>query len=150
MSLLRPYFERFLRYTGGSFVVGIVLVSHSEKLVEGLKELVGQLSGGVVPVVAAGGGPQGELGTSAEKIHNAILSVAGPDGVLILVDMGSATLSAETAIEMLDPVPCVVKISDVPLVEGAVVSVIHSGIGDSLEAILIAAEGARHMPKNLD
>lgn len=131
-------------------MVGIVLVSHSEKLAEGLKELVGQLSGGVVLVAAAGGGPQGELGTSAEKVRDAILSVAGPEGVLVLVDLGSATLSAETAIELLDPLPCEVRISDVPFVEGAVVSVIHSGIGDSLDAIISAAEGARHMSKNLD
>ena len=131
-------------------MVGIVLVSHSEKLVEGLKELVGQLSGGVVRVAAAGGGPQGELGTSAEKIHAAILQVAGPDGVLILVDMGSATLSAETAIEMLGEQDYEVKISDAPLVEGAVVSVIHSGIGDPLAAVISAAESARHMPKNLE
>jgi PTS hybrid protein len=131
-------------------VVGIVLVSHSERLAEGLKELVGQLSAGVVPVAAAGGGPQGELGTSAEKVRDAILSVAGPDGVLILVDLGSATLSAETAIEMLDPKPCEVRITDAPFVEGAVVGVIHSGIGDSLDAIMEAVEGARHISKNLD
>ncbi|MDQ6694754.1 MAG: dihydroxyacetone kinase phosphoryl donor subunit DhaM [Chloroflexota bacterium] len=131
-------------------MVGIVLVSHSEKLAEGLKEMVGQLSDGTVAVAAAGGGPEGELGTSAEKIRAAILSVAGPDGVLVLVDLGSATLSTETAIEMLDPLPCEVRISDAPLVEGAVVSVIHAGIGDSLDAIMAAAEGARNISKNLD
>jgi dihydroxyacetone kinase phosphotransfer subunit len=130
-------------------VVGIVLVSHSEKLAEGLKDLVEQLSSGVVPVAAAGGGPQGELGTSAEKVRRAILSVAGPDGVLVLVDLGSATLSAETAIELLDPKPCEVRITDAPFVEGAVVSVIHSGIGDNLAAIMEEVEGARHLEKNV-
>ena len=131
-------------------MIGVVLVSHSQKLVEGLKELVGQLSGGQVPVAIAGGGPQGELGTSAEKIRDAILSVSGPDGVMVLVDMGSAVISTETAIEMLDPSPCEVRISGAPLVEGAVVGVIHAGIGDSLAAVLDAVEGARNMPKNLD
>lgn len=135
---------------GSAALVGIVLVSHSQKLVEGLMELVSQLSGGSVPVAAAGGGPQGELGTSAEKIRDAILSVAGPDGVLVLVDMGSATLSTEMAIELLDPLPCPVRISDVPLVEGAVVGVIHSGIGDGLDQIMTAVEAARNMPKNLE
>jgi len=130
-------------------MVGIVLVSHSQKLVEGLKDLVAQLSGGAVPVAAAGGGPQGELGTSAELIRDAILSVAAPDGVLVLVDLGSAVLSTETAIEMLDPAPCEVRISDAPLVEGAIVSVIQSSLGDGLAAIMEAAEGARHMPKNV-
>jgi dihydroxyacetone kinase phosphotransfer subunit len=131
-------------------VVGIVLVSHSGKLIEGLQELVGQLSGGQVPVAGAGGGPQGELGTSAEKIRDAVLSVSGPDGVMILVDMGSAVLSAEMAIDLLDPRPCEVRISGAPLVEGAVVGVIHSGLGDSLDAVLQAVEGARYLPKNLD
>jgi len=130
-------------------VVGIVLVSHSERLAEGVKELVGALSSGLVPVAAAGGGPQGELGTSAEKVRRAILSVAGPDGVLVLVDLGSATLSAETAIEMLDPMPCEVRISDAPFVEGAVVGVIHSGIGDSLDTIMEEVDGARHLAKNV-
>jgi len=131
-------------------VVGIVLVSHSQKLVEGLKELVGQLSNGQVPVASAGGGPQGELGTSAEKISEAIRSVAGPDGVLVLVDMGSAVLSTETAIDLLGPPECEVRISGAPLVEGAVVGVIHSGLGDSLAQVMLAVEGARHLPKNLD
>lgn len=136
--------------TGEIAVLGIVLVSHSGKLVEGLQELVGQLSNGQVPVACAGGGPQGELGTSAEKIRDAILSVAGPDGVLLLVDMGSAVLSAEMAIDLLDAPACEVRISDAPLVEGAVVGVLHAGLGDSLEQVMLAVEGARHLPKNLD
>jgi dihydroxyacetone kinase phosphotransfer subunit len=132
-------------------VIGIVLVSHSQKLVEGLQELVGQLSNGQVPVAIAGGGPQGELGTSVEKVRTAIASVAGPDGVLLLVDLGSAVLSAETAIDLLDPPPPgPVRISSAPLVEGAVVAVIHAGLGDGLEQVLEAVEGARQMPKNLD
>jgi PTS hybrid protein len=131
-------------------MVGIVLVSHSARLVEGLQELVGQLSGGQVPVAIAGGGPQGELGTSADKVRAAIASVAGADGVLILVDLGSATLSAETAIELLDPQPPgPVRISDAPLVEGAIVAVIHAGLGDSLESVMAAAAEARQMSKNL-
>src|SRR5437763_9688239 len=114
-------------------MVGIVVVSHSEKLAEGLRELVGQLSQGAVPVASAGGGPQGELGTSAERIRAAIQAVGGPDGVLVLVDLGSAVLSAEMAIDLLDP-PGVpeVRISDAPLVEGAVVAVIHAGQGNTL------------------
>jgi dihydroxyacetone kinase phosphotransfer subunit len=131
-------------------VVGIVLVSHSAKLVEGLRELVGQLGGGQVPVAVAGGGPQDELGTSAEKVRAAIESVAGPDGVLVLVDLGSAALSAETAIDLLDPPPPgPVRISSAPLVEGAVVAVIHAGLGDGLDQVIAAADEARQMSKNL-
>lgn len=132
-------------------MVGIVLVSHSQKLVEGLQELVGQLGGGKVPVAIAGGGSQGEIGTSVEKIENAIQAVAGADGVLVLVDLGSAVLSTETAIELLNPPPPgEVRLSSAPLVEGAVIAVIHAGLGNSLAEILTAVEEARFMPKNLD
>jgi dihydroxyacetone kinase phosphotransfer subunit len=132
-------------------LIGIVLVSHSQKLVEGLQEIVGQLGGGKVPVAIAGGGAQGELGTSVEKIRDAIHSVSGPDGVLILVDLGSAVLSSETAIELLEaPLPGIVHLSSAPLVEGAIVAVIQAGLGNSLAEILEAVEEARYMPKNLD
>lgn len=129
-------------------MVGVVLVSHSRKLAEGLQELVAQLAGGEVPVAAAGGAPDGGLGTSAEKIGAAIQSVAGPDGVIVLVDMGSAVLSTEMAIEMLDN-PGEVFISDAPLVEGAVLATIQSGLGSTLAEIREAVEEARHMPKNV-
>src|SRR5437868_6751649 len=131
---------------GELVVVGIVLVSHSQKLVEGLQELVEQLSSRQVQVACAGGGPQGELGTSAEKIRDAIRSVGGPDGVLVLVDMGSAVLSAEMAVDLLEPPACEVRISGAPLVEGAVVGVTHAGLGDSLAQVMLAVEGARHLP----
>jgi PTS hybrid protein len=132
-------------------MVGVVLVSHSVKLVEGLQELVGQLSGGQVRVAGAGGGPQGELGTSADKVRAAIEAVAGPDGVIMLVDLGSAVLSAEMAIDLLDPPPPgEIRISSAPFVEGAVVAVIHAGLGNSLDEVMEAVEGARQMPKNLN
>jgi PTS hybrid protein len=130
-------------------MVGVVLVSHSQKLAEGLQELVAQLAGGEVPVVAAGGAPDGGLGTSAEKISAAIRSVAGPDGVIVLVDMGSAVLSTELAIEMLDDPGGEVVITDAPLVEGAVLATIQSGLGSTLAEIREAVEEARHMPKNV-
>ncbi|MDQ6748294.1 MAG: dihydroxyacetone kinase phosphoryl donor subunit DhaM [Candidatus Dormibacteraeota bacterium] len=131
-------------------MVGIVLVSHSQKLAEGLQELVGQLAQGRVQIAAAGGAPQGGLGTSADKIGAAIRSVAGPDGVLVLVDLGSAILSTELAIETLDPAPPgPVQISAAPFVEGAVVAVIHAGLGNTLAEVAAAATEARHLPKNL-
>jgi phosphoenolpyruvate---glycerone phosphotransferase subunit DhaM len=150
----RNLVARFLAVRPGrtfqeSSMVGVVLVSHSQKLAEGLRELVAQLAGGEVPVVAAGGAPDGGLGTSAEKISAAIQSVAGPDGVIVLLDLGSAALSAEMAIEMLDNRAGEVVISDAPLVEGAVLATIQSGLGSSLAEIREAVEEARHMPKNV-
>jgi dihydroxyacetone kinase phosphotransfer subunit len=131
-------------------VVGIVLVAHSAKLVEGLRDLVGQLSGGRVPIGIAGGGPRGDLGTDSAKIRAALDAVAGPDGVLVLLDLGSALLHTEAALETLDPATRArVRISDAPLVEGAVVAVVQAGLGQSLAEILVAVEAARHLPKGL-
>jgi len=64
--------------------VGIVLVSHSARLAEGAADLAGQVSGGTVPVLAAGGTDDGELGTSAEKIGAAVASAETGAGVLVL------------------------------------------------------------------
>ena len=57
--------------------VGIVLVSHSARLAEGVADLAGQVSGGTVRVLAAGGTDDGELGTSAEKIGAAVAAKQG-------------------------------------------------------------------------
>ncbi len=131
-------------------MVGIVLVSHSEKLVEGLAELLAQLSSVPVQVAYAGGANSGDLGTSADKIGAAIRKVYSADGVMVLLDMGSAALSAEVAIEGLSKEQQQqVKISDAPLVEGAVLAVIHAGMGQSLAQIMEAVEAARNMPKNI-
>lgn len=131
-------------------MIGIVLVSHSEKLVEGLAELLAQLSTVPVAVAYAGGSSSGGLGTSADKIGAAIHKVYNNEGVIVLLDMGSAVLSAEVAIEALSKEQQAhVKMSDAPLVEGAVLAVIHAAMGQSLAEILVAVEEARNMPKNI-
>ena len=79
-------------------MVGLVLVSHSAKLAEGLAELVAHMQP-ELPVRAAGGTPDGRLGTSAERIHQAVLELDSPEGVLILVDLGSAVMSADCQAE---------------------------------------------------
>lgn len=131
-------------------MVGVVLVSHSEKLVEGLAELVAQMYSQPVPIAYAGGAAGGGLGTSAEKIKAAISKAYSPAGVIVLLDMGSAVLSTEVAIEGLSEEQRPhVKISSAPLVEGAVVAVIHAAIGQSLDEVMAAVETARNMPKNV-
>jgi dihydroxyacetone kinase phosphotransfer subunit len=128
--------------------VGIVIVSHSARLAEGLKELAGQMAGDAVKIAAAGGGPEGSLGTNAEAIEAAINQVYGDDGVLVLVDLGSAVMSTEVAIESLSAGRQErVLISNAPVVEGAVVAAVESSIGHSLEAVEAAAVHACSMPK---
>jgi dihydroxyacetone kinase phosphotransfer subunit len=132
-------------------LVNIVLVSHCDKLAQGAKELADQMGNNVVQVIAVGGiEVDGEyaLGTDAMRIVAAINQVWTPSGVLILVDLGSAVLSAELAIEMLAPerqARCL--LSNAPLVEGAVVATLEAGVGHVLEAVNQAAEAACRYPK---
>lgn len=105
-------------------MVGIVIVSHSSKIAEGIKSLVEQMSPGG-RVVSAGGTSDGRLGTDVEKIKNAILEVYSEDGVIILFDLGSAYMNTQMAIEIIDAA----------LVEGALVAVVDSSIGKTREEI---------------
>jgi PTS hybrid protein len=130
-------------------VVGILVVSHSERLAVGLVELLAQMQPGL-PVRAAGGGPDGGLGTSADKIHRAMLELDSPDGTLVLLDLGSAVMSAEVAIERLTPDQRKrVLISDAPLVEGAILAAMNAGLGLPLAQLAISAQEARQFPKNV-
>lgn len=128
--------------------VGIVVVSHSSSLAEGVKELAGQMSGGAVRIAAAGGAADGALGTDASRIAEAIEDVLGSDGALVLMDLGSAVMSAEVAVEMLPPDAAArVLLSNAPLVEGAVVATVESSVGKPLREVEAAAVRACEMPK---
>ena len=83
-------------------MIGIVIVSHSAKLAEGVVELACSMGGADVRIRAAGGMnlPGQPLGTDPLFILNAIEEVYSDDGVLVLMDLGSALLSAEMAVEM--------------------------------------------------
>ena len=121
--------------------VGLVIVSHSARLAAGVVELAAQMVQGKVPIAPAGGGIDNNLGTAADKIAEAIVSVDNPDGVLALLDLGSAVLSAETALDMLsDEQRRRVRLSFAPLVEGAVAAVLAAVVGSSLVEVQQAAE----------
>ena len=114
-------------------MVGIVIVSHSQKLAEGVAE-VAQMMASKVHIEAAGGLEDGSLGTSYDKIKNAVESVYTDDGVIILVDMGSAIMTAEMVIE--DVGRDNVKLIDCPLVEGAVLAAVEAVSGRTLNEII--------------
>lgn len=128
--------------------IGVVLVSHSEYIAKGLKELVDEMNDGSVPVLAAGGADGGRIGTSAIKIQEAIESLEDCDYILIYCDLGSSIMSAEMALELVDEElaeKC--SLVDCPIVEGALAGVITaSGTGD-LEATIEASEDARNVRK---
>lgn len=128
--------------------VGLVIVSHSARLAEGVAELAGQMAQGKVAIAAAGGTTDGTLGTSVERIIAALHAVGGPDGVLVLLDMGSAVMATEMAVETFaQECHYSVLISSAPLVEGAVIAAVESSIGNSLQEVAEAADSAISLPK---
>ena len=128
--------------------VSLVVVSHSAKLAEGVVELAAQMTQGKVAIVAAGGASDGTLGTSVERILTALAQVAGPDGTLILLDLGSAVMATEMAVEQFAQSGAQrVIISAAPLVEGAVIAAVEASIGNNLEEVASAAQDALSLPK---
>jgi PTS hybrid protein len=131
-------------------LVGIVLISHSSSIAEGLRDMVAQVAGAEVTVATAGGTDDGRLGTSAPRIVAAIRATldAGADGTLILLDLGSAALSLELALEEFDDDERErLRVSEAPLVEGAVIAAVQASVGASLDAVAEAAAGAASMQK---
>ena len=128
--------------------VGIVIVSHSARLAEGVAELAGQMARGKVVIAVAGGTAEGGLGTSVEKILDALRQGDGPDGILVLLDLGSAVMATEMAVEAfaLDS-PHPVMMSSAPLVEGAVIAAVEASVGNSLQEVAEAAASASTLPK---
>jgi len=117
-------------------MVGIVIVSHSEKLAQSVAELA-KMMAGEAPIAAAGGLEDGTFGTSYQKISAAIESVYSEDGVVILMDMGSAVMTTEMVIE--DMPGRKIEMVDCPLVEGAIVAAIGSCTDQSMDKIIKAA-----------
>lgn len=128
--------------------VGLVIVSHSARLAEGVAELAGQMAQGKVAIATAGGTVDGSLGTSVEKILAALHEVDGADGILILLDLGSAVMATEMAVEAFGQEQrSQVIISPAPLVEGAVIAAVEASIGNSLQEVAEAAAIAHTLPK---
>ena len=127
--------------------VSLVLVSHSRQLAEGVRELAEQMTQGKVKIAAVGGSADGRLGTDALAIRSAIESVRSPAGVLVLVDLGSAVLSTQVAIEQLEDGPGRVLLSEAPFVEGAVIAAVEASIEKPLEEVAQAAVAAARMEK---
>jgi len=118
-------------------VVGIVVVSHSSPLAEGVVALAREMGGSQVALEAAGGLEDGSIGTDAERVRAAIeRALVSADGVLVLMDLGSALMSAELAAELLsDEQRARLQLSDAPLVEGAVAAAAAARGGASLREV---------------
>ncbi len=117
-------------------MVGLVLVSHSRELATALAAFARRAVAVPIPVACAAGVESAELGTDAQAIAEAIRSVHGPDGVLVLMDLGSAVLAAETALELLsEEERAGVRLCPAPLVEGAVAAAVQIAAGANLNAV---------------
>ena len=122
----------------GEAPVGLVLVSHSAQLAEGAADLARAMAGEEVRIVAAGGmaPPETALGTDAVRVAAAIEEAWSERGVLVLMDLGSALLSAEMALELLpEGHRKRVLLSAAPLVEGAVAAAVASRLGEPIERV---------------
>lgn len=123
--------------------VGVVFVSHSGRIAEGLVELAQQMAPSAA-LIAAGGTDDGRIGTSFDLVSAAIADADSGAGVAVLCDLGSAILTAETALDFLeDEVRARVRIVDAPLVEGGVAAAVAAEAGETLEQVVAAAESAR-------
>ncbi|WP_425588327.1 PTS-dependent dihydroxyacetone kinase phosphotransferase subunit DhaM [Streptomyces tremellae] len=120
-----------------------MLVSHSAAVASSVAALAeGLAGGGTAPVAAAGGTPDGGLGTSADLITAAAAEVDGGAGVALLVDLGSAVLTVKTLLAEGDELPKGARLVDAPFVEGAVAAVVTASAGGDLDAVTAAASEA--------
>ncbi|NJM72432.1 MAG: phosphoenolpyruvate--protein phosphotransferase [Scytonema sp. RU_4_4] len=126
-------------------MVGIVIVSHSRKLAEGVRELAAQMVQGKVPLAVAAGIDDSEnpLGTDAIQVYEAIASIYNDEGVIVLMDLGSALMSAEMALEFLsEEQRGKVHLCEAPLVEGAIAAAVTAASGSNIQQVIAQARGA--------
>ncbi|MCK8826682.1 PTS-dependent dihydroxyacetone kinase phosphotransferase subunit DhaM [Natroniella acetigena] len=117
-------------------MVGIVVVSHSYKIAQGIEELTQELIPRQIPLVAIGGIEDGRIGTEIDEIIEAVKKVYSQEGVIIIGDVGSALVNSQMALELLSLEGYdAVVVSKAALVEGTMVAVIESNLGKSLEGI---------------
>jgi phosphoenolpyruvate---glycerone phosphotransferase subunit DhaM len=133
---------------GANGFVGLVLVSHSSPIAEGLAELAAQVAGPSVPIVAVGGAADGSLGTDGGKVLDALRKAAAAGGAVVLMDLGSSVLSVRAAqAELSSEERERLVIADAPLVEGAIAAAVTASTGASRQEVAAAAQEARSVSK---
>jgi phosphoenolpyruvate---glycerone phosphotransferase subunit DhaM len=124
-------------------LVGVVLVSHSAEVARSVADLASRLTGAGadVAVAAAGGDPDGGIGTSSDLITAAARSVDAGAGVAVLADLGSAVLTVKALLAD-GELPEGARLVDAPFLEGAVAAVVTASTGAGLDAVAAAAADA--------
>jgi len=122
--------------------IGLVLVSHVSGIADGVRDLVGQMAPDVT-VTPAGGTDDDGIGTSFDRVAAALEQADAGAGAVVLYDLGSALLTTETALDLLDDgARARVRVAEAPLVEGAIAAAVEAQGGGDLAAVLAAAESA--------
>jgi len=130
-------------------MIGLLVVSHSRDAAKGITEIASQMCGGKVPLRGVGGSDQGELGTSVPRILEALKELLDQaEGILILPDLGSAVLSARTALEFLQDGTDRITFADAPILEGTMMAAVEASTGSPLSRVRQVAEEA-HLLKKL-
>ena len=123
-------------------MVGIVVVSHSSDLAEGLAALASQMAGPDVRIEPAGGLPDGGLGTDEDRVRAAIKAADQGAGVVILGDLGSAILTVRHVLERHNGNGSV-RLVDAPIVDGTVAAAVTASANMPLDDVARSAEDAR-------
>ncbi|MET1065043.1 MAG: dihydroxyacetone kinase phosphoryl donor subunit DhaM, partial [Arthrobacter sp.] len=126
--------------------VRLVVVSHSEKIADGAVEVAAQMAPDVL-ILPAGGTDDGRIGTSLERVMAALEQAAdaNSDGTVVLTDLGSAVMTAESGLEFLAD-PSSVLLADAPLVEGLVAAAVAAQAGADAAGVKEAAEAVYRPP----
>lgn len=121
-------------------MIGLILVSHSQKIAQGLSEMIAEMVGDSPEVVVkiAAGASDGRLGTDTLLIHEQILTTQDCQHILIFTDIGSSILSAELAKELIEDetIRQKVQLVKAPLVEGAFAAAVQASVNQDLGLIL--------------
>jgi dihydroxyacetone kinase phosphotransfer subunit len=129
-------------------MIGLVIVSHSNKISEGIVDLCYEMAEEDLKIISAGGTSDGRIGTDPILIKESIEKAYDGYGVVILADIGSSIMSSELAIEMLEEgIKEKVQILDTPIVEGSIAVSVQASISNDMEDIKRAAEEARNTRK---
>ncbi len=129
-------------------MIGLLVVSHSPLAAEGIVNIARQMSGGSVPIRGTGGNEKGALGTSVPFIVESLTRLLEEaEGVVILPDLGSAVLSATSALEFVSGAAGKVVLADGPVLEGAMMASIEASLGSPLDKVLRVAEEAHGLKK---
>lgn len=132
----------------GNRLAHLLVVSHSARIAEGLAELLSQVAGPDVPILAIGGASDGSLGTDGGRVFEALEAAGDGPGTVVLMDIGSSVLAVRAALAELEPHQLEkIFVADAPLVEGALTAAVMASTGAPAEDVARAAEEARNAAK---